>query len=112
MSVVSFRIPIEDAIPFASAPSARWMRDVPWRVLSSQNNSSSFGRPHGNAEARQPTVNRKIHARTGNGIAKEIRPVHVVNVNAIGVEPLHGPRVNHGEPKTAVLKVSRCAGEL
>src|ERR1700691_799883 len=46
------------------------------------------------------------------GIAEEIPPVHVVNIDAIGVEPSLRPRVNHGEPKTAVLKTSRSAGEI
>jgi hypothetical protein len=47
-----------------------------------------------------------------DGIAEEIPPVHVVNVNSIGVEPRHRPRVNHSEPKSAVLKTSRSAGEI
>ena len=54
---------------------------------------------------------RKIHAWM-DGIAKEIPSVYVINVNAIGVEPCRGPRVNQGEPKTAVLKTSRLAGEI
>ena len=54
---------------------------------------------------------RKIHAWM-DGIAKEIPSVYVINVNAISVEPCRGPRVNQGEPKTAVLKTSRLAGEI
>jgi hypothetical protein len=47
-----------------------------------------------------------------DGITQEISPVQVVNVNAVSIEPPHWPRVNHGEPKTAVLKASRPAGEF
>jgi hypothetical protein len=46
------------------------------------------------------------------GIAKEIPPVHVVNVNVIGVQPCQRPWVNHGKPKTAVLKTPRSAREI
>jgi hypothetical protein len=46
------------------------------------------------------------------GIAKKIFPVYVVDINAIGVKPTHRPRVSRGEPKTAVLKTSRSAGEI
>src|ERR1700730_9695290 len=47
-----------------------------------------------------------------DGITQEIPPVHVVNVNAVGIEPTHRPRLNHVEPKTAVLKTSRPVGEF
>ena len=47
-----------------------------------------------------------------DGIAEEIPPVHVVNVNGIGVEPTHRPRVNHREPISTILKTSRSAGEI
>src|ERR1700683_5628978 len=46
------------------------------------------------------------------GIAQEIAPVQEVNVNGVRVEPAHWPRVNHVEPKTAVLKTSRPVGEF
>ena len=55
--------------------------------------------------------NRKIHAGM-DGIAKEIASVHVVDINAISVEPFHRPWVNHGEPKTTVLKAPRRAREI
>src|SRR5580704_9963665 len=47
-----------------------------------------------------------------DGITQEIPPVQVVNVNAVGIEPPHRPRLNHVEPKTAVLKTSRPVGEF
>jgi hypothetical protein len=45
----------------------------------------------------------KKHAGV-DGIAKEIPPVLVGDVNAIRVEPCRGPWVHHGEPEAAVLK--------
>jgi hypothetical protein len=45
-------------------------------------------------------------------IAQEIPPVPVINVNAVSIEPRHWPRVNHGEPKAAVLKTSGPIGEF
>lgn len=47
-----------------------------------------------------------------DGIAKKIPSVDVVNVNVIGVEPCHGPWVDHTEPKAAVLKTPRSAREI
>ena len=47
-----------------------------------------------------------------NGIAKKIAPIHVVDINAIGVKPIHRPRVSRGEPIATVLKASRSAGEI
>ena len=46
------------------------------------------------------------------GIAKEIPPIHVVNVNVIGIQPCQRPWVNHGKPETAVLKTPRSAREI
>ena len=47
-----------------------------------------------------------------DGIAQEISPAQVVNVNAVSIEPPHWPKANHVEPITAVLKTSRPAGEF
>ena len=47
-----------------------------------------------------------------DGIAQEITPVDVVNVNVVSIEPPHRPRVKHVEPKAAVLKTSRPALEV
>ncbi len=56
-------------------------------------------------------VDGNIHAGV-DGIAQEITPVDVVNVNVVSIEPPHGPWVQHVEPKAAVLKTSRAALEV
>lgn len=45
-------------------------------------------------------------------VAQEIPTVPVVDVNAVSTEPSHWPRINRGEPITAVLKTSRTARKL
>src|SRR5277367_6219065 len=47
-----------------------------------------------------------------NGITQEVTPIQVVNVNGVSIEPARRPRVNHVEPKTAVLKSSPAVSEL
>jgi hypothetical protein len=42
-----------------------------------------------------------------DGITQEIPAVDVVDVDVVGIEPPHRPRVKHVEPKAAVLKTSR-----
>jgi hypothetical protein len=47
-----------------------------------------------------------------DGIAKEIPAVHKIDVDVVGVKPFHGPRIDHGKPKAAVLKAPRRAREI
>src|SRR5271166_3584683 len=45
-------------------------------------------------------------------IAQKIPAIHVINVNVVGVEPCHRPRIDRVEPEAAVLKAPRGALEI
>jgi hypothetical protein len=45
-------------------------------------------------------------------IAQEIPAVQVIDINVVGIEPSHWPRIDCVEPIAAVLKTARSVGEL